>query len=62
MVWVGVAAVTQCMFSYGGSLFQWHPALKIGFGYVPTLLEAHDMYNSKGMRIQVRHRLKVSKD
>merc|ERR1712037_344698 len=26
---------------YGGSVFQWHPKLKIGFAYVPTLMEFH---------------------
>ena len=25
-------------FGYGGSVFQWHPDLRIGFGYTPTLL------------------------
>ena len=39
---------------YGGSIFQWHPKLKIGFAYVPTLLEFHDMYNQRGGRLQVR--------
>ena len=38
---------------YGGSLFQWHPKLKIGFAYVPTLLEFHCMLNRKGGRLQV---------
>jgi len=37
---------------YGGSLFQWHPKLKIGFAYVPTLLEFHCMLNRKGGRLQ----------
>ena len=38
---------------YGGSLFQWHPKLQIGFAYVPTLLEFHCMLNRKGGRLQV---------
>jgi len=37
---------------YGGSLFQWHPKLQIGFAYVPTLLEFHCMLNRKGGRLQ----------
>ena len=40
-------------FGYGGSLFQWHPRLKIGFAYVPTLMEFHCMHNRKGGRMQV---------
>ena len=38
---------------YGGSVFQWHPKLKIGFAYVPTLMEFHCMHNRKGGRMQV---------
>jgi len=37
---------------YGGSIFQWHPKLRIGFAYNPTLLEFHDMYNQRGGRLQ----------
>jgi len=37
---------------YGGSVFQWHPRLKIGFAYVPTLMEFHCMHNRKGGRMQ----------
>ena len=32
---------------FGGSVFQWHPELKIGFSYVPTQLELVDNYNHK---------------
>ena len=39
---------------YGGSIFQWHPKLRIGFAYTPTLLEFHDMYNQRGGRLQVK--------
>ena len=39
---------------YGGSIFQWHAKLRIGFAYNPTLLEFHDMYNQRGGRLQVR--------
>jgi len=37
---------------YGGSVFQWHPRLRIGFAYVPTVLEFHCMYNRKAGRMQ----------
>ena len=36
----------------GGSLFQWHPELKIGFGYVPTSLNVLDMVNERGKAYQ----------
>jgi len=39
-------------FGYGGSIFQWHPQLRIGFGYVPTVLEFHCMFNNKGRKLQ----------
>ena len=32
----------------GGSIFQWHPKHKIGFGYVPTSLNVLDMLNERG--------------
>ena len=31
---------------------QWHPELKIGFGYTPTLLQWYDIQNKKGARLQ----------
>lgn len=37
---------------YGGSVFQWHPELNIGFAYTPTLLEFHCFKNKKGARLQ----------
>jgi len=37
---------------FGGSVFQWHPELKIGFGYVPTLLTWIDLANNKGRLLQ----------
>ena len=37
---------------YGGSVFQWHPELKIGFAYAPSLLCWHDMTNNKGALLQ----------
>ena len=37
---------------YGGSVFQWHPEYKIGFGYVPTLLEWYSADNNKGRLLQ----------
>ncbi|NKB99485.1 MAG: serine hydrolase [Pseudomonadales bacterium] len=36
----------------GGSLFQWHPELQIGFGYVPTSLNAIDFVNERGKSYQ----------
>jgi CubicO group peptidase (beta-lactamase class C family) len=32
---------------YGGSVFQWHPELRIGFAYVPTALNALDFFNQR---------------
>ena len=39
-------------FGYGGSVFQWHPQYKIGFGYTPTLMEWYSMENRKGRLLQ----------
>jgi len=36
----------------GGSIFQWHPALDIGFAFVPTSLHALDLLNERGKRYQ----------
>ena len=36
----------------GGSIFQWHPELKIGFAYVPTSLNALDIVNERGKAYQ----------
>jgi len=36
----------------GGSLFQWHPQYKIGFGYVPTSLNVLDLVNERGKAYQ----------
>lgn len=36
----------------GGSLFQWHPELKIGFGYIPTSLNVIDLVNERGKAYQ----------
>eukprot|EP00095_Tigriopus_kingsejongensis_P001144 maker-scaffold628_size122696-snap-gene-0.33 protein:Tk01144 transcript:maker-scaffold628_size122696-snap-gene-0.33-mRNA-1 annotation:"esterase" len=36
----------------GGSVFQWHPTLKIGFGYTTTLLAWYDNLNMRGGRLQ----------
>lgn len=35
-----------------GSLFQWHPEHKIGFGYVPTSLNVVDLFNERGKTYQ----------
>jgi len=40
-----------CM-GYGGSVFQWHPELRIGFAYVPSFLEWSDKTNSRGGLLQ----------
>ena len=37
---------------FGGSVMQWHPQLKIGFGYTPTLLQWYDVHNKKGAKLQ----------
>ena len=37
---------------FGGSVFQWHPELRIGFGYVPTLLTWTDLINNKARLLQ----------
>ena len=39
-------------FGVGGSVFNWHPELKIGFGYVPTYLNWLDLQNGKAAKIQ----------
>ena len=36
----------------GGSVFQWHPELKIGFGYVPFDFNALDAWNIRGKWLQ----------
>ncbi|MEM7019934.1 MAG: serine hydrolase domain-containing protein [Pseudomonadota bacterium] len=36
----------------GGSIFQWHPEYKIGFGYVPTSLNILDFLNERGKTYQ----------
>jgi len=39
---------------YGGSVFQWNPSLKIGFGYTCTLLYALSLSNQKALRMQMK--------
>ena len=39
-------------FGFGGSVMQWHPDLKIGFGYVPTLLHWYDVQGKRGADLQ----------
>ncbi len=36
----------------GGSIFQWHPELQIGFGFVPTALHSLDILNERGKNFQ----------
>lgn len=33
---------------FGGSIFQWHPELEIGFAFVPTALHVLDIVNERG--------------
>jgi CubicO group peptidase (beta-lactamase class C family) len=37
---------------FGGSIFQWHPGLDIGFAFVPTSLHSLDLVNERGKRYQ----------
>ena len=39
-------------FGYGGSIFQWHPELKIGFAFVPTFLQTYQFLNKRGGVLQ----------
>ena len=36
----------------GGSLFQWHPQHRVGFGFVPTSLHVLDLFNERGKAYQ----------
>lgn len=36
----------------GGSIFQWHPQLDVGFGFVPTSLHVLDFLNERGKAYQ----------
>lgn len=36
----------------GGSIFQWHPGLDIGFAFVPTSLHVLDLFNERGKKYQ----------
>jgi CubicO group peptidase (beta-lactamase class C family) len=36
----------------GGSLFQWHPEHRVGFGFVPTSLHVLDLFNERGKAYQ----------
>jgi CubicO group peptidase (beta-lactamase class C family) len=38
----------------GGSIFQWHPELQIGFGYLPTSLNVLDIVNERGKAYQAQ--------
>ena len=37
---------------FGGSVMQWHPELKIGFGYVPSKLHWYNAYSHIGTDLQ----------
>ncbi len=45
----------------GGSLFQWHPGSRIGFGYVPTSLNVLDIVNERAKAYQAEVLRCVSK-
>ena len=36
----------------GGSIFQWHPGLDVGFAFVPTSLHVLDLFNERGKQYQ----------
>jgi len=38
-------------YGLGGSVFQWHPELKIGFGFAATFLHLLDLYNVRGKNL-----------
>lgn len=38
----------------GGSIFQWHPELDIGFAFVPTSLHVLDLFNERGKAMQAK--------
>merc|ERR1712087_586092 len=46
---------------YGGSVFQWHPDLRISFAYTPSLLHWCDGGNTIGRRLQQEVVLSVQK-
>jgi len=37
----------------GGSIFEWHPELKLGFGFVPNSMHIFDTFNERGKIYQV---------
>ena len=39
-------------FGFGGSVFQWHPEMRIGFAFVPTCLQTLDLTNARGAALQ----------
>ena len=39
-------------YGFGGSGFQWHPELQIGFAFVPSLLFWSDVANNKAGEFQ----------
>jgi len=39
-------------FGFGGSVFQWHSELRIGFAFVPTCLQTLDLTNARGAALQ----------
>ena len=37
---------------FGGSIFQWNPELKIGFAFIPTVLNTIELCNERGALLQ----------
>ena len=37
---------------YGGSVFQWHPDLEIGFGWCGNFIHGADNFNIRGAKLQ----------
>ena len=38
----------------GGSVFQWHRDLGIGFGFTCTQLHTYDLVNTRGAKLQAK--------
>lgn len=38
---------------FGGPILQWHPALKIGFGYANTMVAWYDLFNTRAAMLQL---------
>ena len=38
-------------YGFGGSVFYWHPEMKIGFAFVPTFMHIFDVNNVRGKNL-----------